>query len=305
MKRLVLLSLTSAVLLTSSASAQVRFEGPQFGYLFDEVSRSVRGLSGVPGAAALEDSMPAGFSVDRAVISRLGFALVETKGGGVVHKLTAAGAREIAAADLWAVSPSGAKGAFYSRATGRVAVWDVGGDEFSLTREHDAPALKAVAIADDGTVAGIAGSSVVEIAASGARAIASGGQLTALAYFPGSRDLAAADAAGRVIVSRGGAAVEREAAARGALAISRDGQRVIVAEGDGVWIWNLEQQSEARVSCGCAVSEIRSVGRADVFHLASDGENPVLLDLTSGEPRIARLPVTAIRAAAANDGGVK
>lgn len=305
MKRIVLFSLASAVLSTTSALAQVRFEGPQFGYLFDEVSKSVRALSGVPGAAALEDSIPAGFSVDRAVISRRGFALVASKAGGAVFRLSPSGAREMGAADLWSVSPSGSWGVLYSRASGKVTVWDLSPDDTeSKTAEFSSPELKAVAISDDGTPAGIAGSVLLEISASGTRAVASGRQMAAVAYFPGSRDLAASDLAGQVLISRNGATTERDAAVGGALAVSRDGRNVIASTEDGVWIWNVDQQLETRLSCECRVTEIRGVGRADVFHLAAEGEN-ILLDLTNDEPRLARLPAAVIRSASVNGGGVK
>lgn len=304
------MSLATAALSTAGATAQVRFEGPQFGYLFDDVSKSVRALGGVPGAASLEDRIPAEFSVDRAVVSQRGFALVQSKGGGDVYRLSPAGSRRMASADLWQVSPSGAFAVLYSKGAGKAAVWDLNADEPSLKAEFASPELTSVAVADDGTAAGIAGSSVIEISASGARAIASGGELASIAYFPGSRDLAFADLAGRVVVSRSGATIEHDAAVRGALAISRDGQRVVVAANDGVWIWNLAAQEGSFLSCGCSVNEIRSVGRADVYHLASaDTEYPILLDLTTSEPRLARVPVASVQAAAAKtapaDGGVK
>ena len=52
-----------------AAAQQARITSPMLGYLFDEEGRGIRSISGIPGEAALEGALPAGFSIEQAFVS--------------------------------------------------------------------------------------------------------------------------------------------------------------------------------------------------------------------------------------------
>jgi len=234
MKRVVLLLIPLAL----SLGAQVRFDAPVLGYVHDPEAKAIRQLGGVAGAASFESTVDAGVTVERAWISRLGYALLQTKqDSGEARLLDWKRGNSLNMGDLQeaAISHSGRYFALLRGGDSSVEVWD--GLEGSRSWKLDsAPAgVRYLAVSDDGGVLLLASSSTVWIAEQGqrgSRSIWSGESILLGGFLGSSREYAVLDAAnGKYLTSRNGSLVESDAPVSGVTAFATTGDAVLVFGG--------------------------------------------------------------------------
>src|SRR4051812_38279818 len=126
-------SFLMAVCLPIAGAAQaVNWAPPTLGYLFDSGSKSIRTLSGIPGAASLESGVSVASKLERASISpNRKFALGEIKDGDHLLLVVLSGSGSTASsldgtpatADQIAFSASGSTAAIWSRDAQKIQVW--------------------------------------------------------------------------------------------------------------------------------------------------------------------------------------
>src|SRR6266852_3724584 len=79
-----LLAFAATSMLALAQPPGPRMSMPSLGYVFDDNSKAIRQITGVPGAASLDSAVPAGTALDSAfVYSRAHLAIANSKDGGV------------------------------------------------------------------------------------------------------------------------------------------------------------------------------------------------------------------------------
>lgn len=240
MKRVVPLLTTLACCI---AGAQVRFEAPRLGYVFDSEAKSIRQLGGVPGAAAFDATIDAGGSVERAWVGGQSYAIVQGKSeaGSRWVDLVRGGSVTLPAFQLAAVS-SGGRHFAIATTDGAVEVRDGASGAIVARIENGIPAaVTALAVSDDGGAALIASGSTLLLWLSGGaegatRNVWSGEGIRSATFLGDTRDFAALDSGtGKYLVSRGGSLTESSVSLPGASAITslESGARLAIG-GDGV-----------------------------------------------------------------------
>ena len=277
---------------------------PSLGYVYDDNSKAIRQVSGVPGAASLDTAVPAGTSLNSAFVhSRAQLAIANAKDGGVAlvqwigtPQVTAISSA-LSQVTLAAFSRSG-DGAAISDGT-TVEVWSglTSTPALGGTFSPDG-GVTALAITDGGTVAAANGSGSVVLLGDNARVLATGGAWTALAFLPNGNDLLAADGAGQTLTLIQD--VQNTAAASvvltvtekpGALAVSGDGSEAALGLADNVTIVNLASGAANSIPCGCQAARIDLlVGNLVARIIDAQTGSELLLDADSAQPRIASLP---------------
>ncbi len=278
---------------------------PSLGYVYDDNSKAIRQVSGVPGAASLDTAVPAGTSLNSAFVhSRAQLAIANAKDGGVAlvqwtgtPQVTAISSA-LSQVTLAAFSRSG-DGAAISDGT-TVEVWSglTSTPALGGTFSPDG-GVTALAITDGGTVAAANGSGSVVLLGDNARVLATGGAWTALAFLPNGNDLLAADGAGQTLTLIQD--VQNTAAAAsvvltvtekpGALAVSGDGSQAALGLADNVTIVNLASGAANSIPCGCQAARIDLlVGNLVARIIDAQTGSELLLDADSAQPRIASLP---------------
>jgi hypothetical protein len=235
MKRVVLLLIPLAL----SLGAQVRFDAPTLGYVHDPEAKAIRQLGGVAGAASFEATVDAGVTVERAWISRLGFALVQTKQeAGEAKLLDWKRGSSLNVGDLQeaAISHSGR---FFALLRGTnstsVEIWDGLAASRMWTLESVPAGARNLAVSDDGGAVLLASSTAVWFAEQGQRGVRSiwSGESILLGGFLGSsREYAVLDAANsKYLTSRTGSMVESDAPISGVTAFTTTGESSLVFGG--------------------------------------------------------------------------
>src|SRR5579862_8060345 len=83
MIRLLVFAVTSTLALAQPPGPSIRV--PSLGYVFDDNSKAIRMVSGVPGAASLDSAVAGAISLDSAFVnSRAQLAIANAKDGGVM-----------------------------------------------------------------------------------------------------------------------------------------------------------------------------------------------------------------------------
>jgi WD40 repeat protein len=216
--------------LAFAAAAQVRFEVPSLGYVHDREAKSLRLVTGVAGAAALERSVDTGGgAIERAWISPRGFALTQGKldAGVRYFDWTRGVQRDLSdSVEAAAISPNGRFFAILSGGTAEI--WD--GDGPSRTHRFEAAGARAIAVSDDGAAALLVTASGVSMwQREGLQQIWSGDAIRGADFLPNSRDFAAFDGGrNKVLTMRSGSMTEIDAKSNGvhAFALSGDGRTV-------------------------------------------------------------------------------
>jgi hypothetical protein len=277
---------------------------PSLGYVYDDNSKAIRQISGVPGAASLDIAVLAGTSLNSAFVhSRAQLAIANAKDGGVAlvqwtgtPQVTAISS-SLSQVTLAAFSRSG-DGAAISDGT-TVEVWSglTSTPALGGTFSPDG-GVTALGITDSGTVAAANGSGSVVLLGDNARVLATGGAWTALAFLPNGNDLLAADGAGQTLTLIQD--VQNTAAASvvltvtekpGALAVSGDGSQAALGLADNVTIVNLASGAANSISCGCQAARFDLlVGNLVARIIDAQTGSELLLDADSAQPRIASLP---------------
>jgi hypothetical protein len=277
---------------------------PSLGYVYDDNSKAIRQISGVPGAASLDTAVLAGTSLNSAFVhSRAQLAIANAKDGGVAlvqwastPQVTAISSA-LSQVTLAAFSRSG-DGAAISDGT-TVEVWSGLTSTAALGGTFNPDGgVTALAITDSGTVAAANGSGSVVLLGDNARVLATGGAWTALAFLPNGNDLLAADGAGQTLTLIQD--VQNTAAASvvltvgekpGALAVSGDGSQAALGLADNVTIVNLASGAANSIACGCQAARFDLlVGNLVARIIDAQTGSELLLDADSAQPRIASLP---------------
>jgi WD40 repeat protein len=310
-KFLMILGLGTLLPLASSAQT-AQLSTPTLAFLFDAESKSIRPVAGVPGAASLDGALAVSLKLARASISpnRL-YAIAENSESD--HLLlvrfngktasTAALDGSNATADLIAFSPSGSSAAMFSADAQQVQIWQGLPNQPSLSAAITAANLSAIALSNDGTLAGVSDSGLV-LLGTGAPKQLSATQFVSLAFLPDTHDLAVADAgANQVGIIR---AVDGDAqfvalagaqdgvAQPNAVTFARDGQTLLVANAGNksVLVVDLSTRSTNSVPCDCTLDGLFRAQGNSVFRLTNMGQDKLaFFDGDGDTPRIFSIPM--------------
>ncbi len=276
---------------------------PVLGYVFDANAKAIRLVSGVPGAASLDDPVPSSVSLDSAFVhSRARVAIANVKDGGLALlqwsgtpqtvSLTTSLGRVTAAA----FSPSGDSAALTDGAL--VEVWS-GLASVPAKTSAFAPdgGVAALTMNEDGVVAASTAAAVITYAAGQSQAIAAGGEWSSLAFLPNGSDLLAVDSAsGRLVLIRN--ATTNPAASTvltldqetDALAVAADGSVAALAGPNLITLASLSGGAMRSVSCACQADHFEQLQGNLVLHLSDPKSGSALvLDADAPSARILTL----------------
>ena len=299
----------ATILLASAGRAQeVTWSAPVLGYIFDGTSGSIKTIAGVPGAASVEAMVASGVKLQQAHIAPgRKFAIVETldegtvlldwsNGDTVVRSLSGA----IGSITAVAFSPSGSTAAIVSRTAGKVQVWRGLPNDPGVQREIASEA-SGLAIADDGSVATIQADGVYSLDSGEPRLLASG-EYAAIAFRPGTNNLAAAGRfSDSVTMLRTGAESSRLASADDGVAepvglqFSSDGTKLVIANrrNRSVTVANVNTGRSTSLPCECDATVVSATSSGGVFRITDSYDQPIIfLDANSPEPRLFVVPVS-------------
>jgi hypothetical protein len=307
--------LISVCLPIVSAAQAVNWTPPTLGYLFDSDTKSIRPLSGIPGAASVESGLAVGSKLERASISpNRKFALAEIKGSEhlrlVIWSGTVATAEPLdgapATAEQIAFSASGSTAALWARESNRIQIWKGLPDSPSLYKEIEIAELTALAVSDDGDAVAAATEAGLVLAGAG-RTLASG-NFSGLAFVPGTHDLAAAEQSLDQVLLIGKvdsdpdttqlASSQDGVAQPVALAFSADARKLMVANLREKSVLSIDLESHAVLvtPCDCQADGLYRAQGNSVFRLTSGLQDLIaLFDGDSAEPRVVNIPAGAAR----------
>lgn len=313
MARTIRYSLLICGLAFAATAQQGTLAGPVAGFAFDSGARGLRPIQGIPGAAVLGDTVNFGVDVATVAVSpRLDSALVVAVDGSVhAFQLSSGGAGVVAlngvsaSPERIAFSPSGTAAALY--AAGNVQVITglpaapVVASSFAFTpgggtaRAHR-PFAGSMAVSDDGALVLIADGAAVRLFQSGAERTVTSGTNSAVAFAPGSHDVAIANANNGVLLIRGiDAAGSQQTIGTvktpvGA-AFSQNGKTLFVASSADktVTAFDLAGGASTPLACNCTPTGLAPMGRA--FRLNEIGQGPLwMVDTAAAQPRIVFVP---------------
>jgi hypothetical protein len=277
---------------------------PSLGYVFDDNSKAIRQISGVPGAASLDTAVSAGMALDSGFVhSRARIAIANAKDGGVMlvrwtgaPQVTALGST-LSRVNLAAFSRSGDSAAISDGIT--LEVWSglTGNPAPGATFNLDG-GVTAVAINDSGLVAAGIGSGAVMLLGDNARVLAGGGSWTGLAFLSNGNDLLAMDSAAQSLTliqdvqnTAASSVVLSVSQKPGALAVSSDGSEAALGLADSVIVVNLAGGGTTSIACGCQTARFDLLeGNLVARIIDIQTGSALLLDADSAQPRIGSLP---------------
>lgn len=278
-------------LVVAAETPGLGLSGPVLGYVFDQASRAIRPVTGVPGAAGLEPAVDLGAALEAAWIhsgSRL--AVVMPKDGGVAvanwREAPALISLDSGLSRLTQVAfaPGGSQAALTDGVA--VELWS-NLHESPRREESFAPAggIAALALRGDGTLA-LAGQdgSILLWEHGTRRTLAVGGAWSALAFA--ADGLLAADAGELIRISDNGGrgVVASFHGPASAIAVSRDATQAAVALPEDLLLVNLGGAS-LPVACGCSAQALAPLEGNLVLYLAgADGVR--VLDADASQPRV-------------------
>jgi DNA-binding beta-propeller fold protein YncE len=300
-----------------------RVAGPVVGFLFDNPSRTVRPIQGVPGAAAVGAPMNLGLDVASAVVSPKQDSLFAIGADGSLHlyRLAGGAAAEISLigsagpAERVVFSPSGTAAALIASGKARLLSGlpdapSVAGDiDLSLPRgvviKNNGPAIPrrvtapAMAISDDGRyLLNVAAGSLWFLSTAGENRRLIPAEVDALvAFAPGNHDASVIDRFGLAILHDVPGSALRDLvapiddglASPVGLSFSADGRSLYVASSaaHAAALFDLQSGARRNLTCDCAPSGL--VPMAGLFRLNDPETGPVwLLDTTT--PRLIFVP---------------
>ncbi len=278
------------LMLAAAAAAPVR--GPWLGLVFDSGSKSLRPVLGLPGAASLGAPLEIPFALERAVAAHRGGFALAIDSGGSVFAVAADGARKLAGVRPFpgeiVFSPSARFAALYYGEEESVDLVSGLPDRPALAARLRTPGpVAALAVSDGGVVlAGLRAGAVYDLRQG--RSVLAVGEASAIAFIGATGDALVADrAAGlvyRIGVRRGSFAVKEP----GALGVSADGRRAVVA-GAAPVVLNLETGTAEEAPCACKATLAEPLAGNAVFRLTADSE-PVMWVLDAAGPRLFFIP---------------
>ena len=310
---------TSFFLLASllpCAAAQPVISTPLLAYVYDPGVRAIRALRGIPGAAALAETVDAGFPVAAAAVAPShNFAIAISTAGeirivdwrtGTATSTVLAGA--MSSPDGLAFSSSGAVAVISDSQSGHIQL--VTSMPATPVIQEIAPAggapPTAIAVADDGTIAFAAADGVHLVGADGApSSLPLPTSIVALAFAPSGDDLLAATTAGDLYLAADVSAdavirkigSDDRLAAPVAVQFSADESTAFVSTQAGtVASVDLNSGAAATLSCQCAPDALERLGNANLFRLTGVSNRPVLIfDGTPQSPRLWFIPAADSR----------
>src|ERR1700730_11491966 len=196
---------------TTSVIAAAQPPGPQMsvpllGYVFDGNAKAIRLISGVPGAASLDDIVPANVSLDSGFVhSRARVAIANAKEGSVVliqwsgTPQVVALTTSLGSVTQAAFSLAGDSAAITDGAT--VEIWSgLGASPTKTATFTPDGGVTAVAMNQDGLVAAALGTGAIVLLGDQTQQVAAGGEWTSLAFLPNGTDLLATDSSSQSLV---------------------------------------------------------------------------------------------------------
>lgn len=282
-------------------------DAPKLGYIFDANGKSIRLVTGVPGAAALDQAVPFTESIDSAFVFSTGnLAIARSKDGSILalrwNDAPSAVPLEGAPPDLSgaAFSPSGEFVVLFAR-SGAVQLWSsltgtpVMSRQWALDSTQGTPV--SAAVNNDAAVVAATDAKTLLLLSDRMRVLTAG-LFTGLAFSPGAGDLLASDAeSGRVLnihnwnddASITEIAGATDALAPGILAIGADRNTLAVANTGAAEIdlINLTSGVVQRIACECRPQRFEALQGA-AFHIVDSTQDSDLL-LDGQNARISRL----------------
>ena len=276
---------------------------PVLGHMLDTPRGTIRAITGVSGSAALGEPIGGLAGLRRAAISS-SHAVAEREGDQSLILIRWAGAVETLPLDgtpsdspLFVLSPGGTAVAIVIPASEdsgpRIRVITglphnpFAGFDVGIQIE---PA--ELAVSDDGTVAVADGSGVVvQDGGAGWRRVFEG-ETPAIAFRPGSRELAIASPTSRTATLISAGSIRHLGADRlespYALAFSGDGQRLVIAQDPGsVALIEVETGDVSVVQCDFRPDGLYRLRGGTVFRLSDSAKGAIaVLDADNAEPRI-------------------
>ena len=281
-----------------------RMSMPSLGYVFDDNSKAIRQISGVPGVASLDSVVSAGTALDSGFVhSRAHLAIANAKDGGVTL-VRWTGAPQVTALSsalsrvtLVGFSRSGDSAAISDGTT--LEVWSglTSNPAQGATFSPDG-GVTALAINDSGVVAAASGSGAVMLLGDNARVLAGGGSWTGLAFLPNGNDLLAMDSDAQSLTliqdvqnTAASSVVLTVSQRPGALTVSADGSQAALGLADNVTVVNLAGGTSTSVPCGCQAARFDLLeGNLVARIIDAQTGSELLLDADSAQPRIGSLP---------------
>ncbi len=283
-----------ATLILAATTAAQSISPPALGFIFDAQGKSIRQLTGVPGAAALEPALDFAASIDSAYLSSAGNTAVAVSKNGATLALSWGGSPSAIQLDSALHELSGvafsasSRFAALLRKSGAVQLWSVAGTPSLRAQWKLTSTPVAGAVNDDGVVAVAAGSSGL-LVLDGERTYTIGaGDIRGVA-FVGADQLIAADAqSNRVVGIRnwsGEASISEIAGAvelltPGALALGNDLNTIAVANtgAPDIALIDLATGAVRHVACACRPERFEALAGAAFHIIDSTVETDLLLD---------------------------
>ena len=293
--------------------------GPITGYVFDESSKALRAIRGIPGAALVGDSVDFGAPVSAAWVSpRLDSALIVaadgTPGfyrldGGVPTRISVDG---LSAPDRAVYSPSGTALALigstaihiYKGLPGAPITAGTVTQPLRIESAAGAPnrargtrpgAVSPIALSDDGAYLLVGKGTAIELlgVAGDSRKLTDAGPAALTVFAPGGHDAAVIDAHGIALFqdAAGAATVRRIDGVAGVHAadFSADGKRLFLA-GRSVISIDTATGAATPIACDCQPTALARMG--STFRLNGFGSGPLWLLDASAEPRTVFVPAS-------------
>jgi hypothetical protein len=312
-RTLILSAAGAAILLAQQGSVG----GPVAGYVFDETSRTLRAIRGIPGAALVGDSLDFGSPLSAAWVSpRLDSALILAVDGTPRFYRLDAGTATLVPVDGLAApaqavySPSGTALALIG--PGGIRVYKglpgtpvAAGTVAQSPHSESAPggpdrargsrpgAVAPIALSDDGSYLLMGKGSTIELlgVAGDSRKLTDAGPGALAVFAPGGHDAAVIDARGIALFqdAAGAATVRRLDGIAGVRAadFSADGKRLFLA-GASVTSVDTATGTSTPIACDCRPTGLARMG--STFRLNGLGSGPLWLLDAAAEPRIVFVP---------------
>jgi DNA-binding beta-propeller fold protein YncE len=317
--------LTAGLFRTTILQAQPQgIQGPILGFIPDTDGISIRPILGIPGASSLGDRLQLDVDIRRAVLSpKQDYALaVRAEDGQVIIVDLADGVPVVRpidvghpGADLIAVSPTGSAAAIYRHESKAVQVIGSLPHTPTLIHEFDASHVPgraaSLALSDDGTIALVKFADADDrgwwlLDSSGASRRMVLDRPSAAAFLPNRQDAIVIDDATRTAflvldVGRTATPIPLISVPDGiesfsSVSAAEDGGRVFLADiqSGQIAIVDIDSRAVMLTSCQCQPTGLYPLHGASIFRLGESSSEPVMvLDASSGEPRIMVIPPAA------------
>lgn len=289
----------------ATAQSSPAFSRPVMGYVFDTSNKTVKVIAGIPGAAGMETAFEWGGGA-LSISPRNRFGLGSLNGLNLADWTTGTlASRPLSGGDenptQVAFAPSGRTAIAFFRTSGKLRIWSGLPDAPALESERDAAlpdTVDALAVADDARAAAVlSNGKLFRVEGDGSLwPLDPDATYSAIAFRPGTRDLAVADADNARILlfadlASGSAStvVAADTPNPAAVNFSADGNTLVAAAHGIASILTLDMRTRnaVRLDCACRPTGFYPVSGNAVFRLGDSAKgNLALLDGDGDTPRI-------------------